>query len=276
MSTSEPSSELGVVCHSCGEEVSAFVTECPYCGTRLRKRAPKLERQGDEIVAHEPRRQKRRRQRAERRQAAPSGRPGPLARGVSWAAERPIVTLAAIIGPATLLLVQRAADLGPANVGALVPVIGTESWRYLTAPWVFDDVGYLFVVAFALALFVPPLESRLGVVATAILLLATGSLGMLAADGLSSAGIDEPLFAAGGNGVALGAVGAWYALKRGDARRRAGELDFDSIGVAVVAVVLLALPLVETWASPVAAVAGGLVGLAAGAIATLSGRAAEA
>ena len=26
------------------------MTECPYCGTRLRKRAPKLERQGDELT----------------------------------------------------------------------------------------------------------------------------------------------------------------------------------------------------------------------------------
>ena len=28
---------------SCGAEVSPYITECPYCGTRLRKRAPKLE-----------------------------------------------------------------------------------------------------------------------------------------------------------------------------------------------------------------------------------------
>ena len=31
---------------SCGSEVSPYITECPYCGTRLRKRAPKLERGG--------------------------------------------------------------------------------------------------------------------------------------------------------------------------------------------------------------------------------------
>src|SRR5215211_1348738 len=38
--------DLFVVCKTCGSEVSAFVTECPYCGTRLRKRAPKLDRAG--------------------------------------------------------------------------------------------------------------------------------------------------------------------------------------------------------------------------------------
>ena len=47
--------ELSVVCKSCGSEVSPYVTECPYCGTRLRKRAPKLERRGDELSARESR-----------------------------------------------------------------------------------------------------------------------------------------------------------------------------------------------------------------------------
>ena len=45
--------ELSVVCKSCGSEVSPYVTECPYCGTRLRKRAPKLERHGDEFMTTE-------------------------------------------------------------------------------------------------------------------------------------------------------------------------------------------------------------------------------
>ncbi len=38
--------ELFVVCKSCGSEVSPYITECPYCGNRLRKRAPKLDREG--------------------------------------------------------------------------------------------------------------------------------------------------------------------------------------------------------------------------------------
>src|SRR5438874_9652817 len=44
MSTGNP--ELFVVCKSCGSEVSPYITECPYCGNRLRKRAPKIERGG--------------------------------------------------------------------------------------------------------------------------------------------------------------------------------------------------------------------------------------
>ena len=43
--------ELSVICKNCGSEVSPYVTECPYCGARLRKRAPKLERRGDGLEA---------------------------------------------------------------------------------------------------------------------------------------------------------------------------------------------------------------------------------
>src|SRR3954471_18818694 len=38
--------DLFVVCKSCQSEVSPYITECPYCGARLRKRAPKLDRHG--------------------------------------------------------------------------------------------------------------------------------------------------------------------------------------------------------------------------------------
>ena len=42
--------DLFVVCKQCGSEVSPYITECPYCGHRLRRRAPKLPRE------HTPRR----------------------------------------------------------------------------------------------------------------------------------------------------------------------------------------------------------------------------
>jgi len=53
---SEPG--LFVVCKNCGSEVSPYVTECPYCGQRVRKRAPRLDR-GE--PAQEPRRKRTRR-----------------------------------------------------------------------------------------------------------------------------------------------------------------------------------------------------------------------
>ena len=53
--------ELNVVCKSCGAEVSPYVTECPYCGARLRKRAPELELGGDGgLEPKQTRREKRR------------------------------------------------------------------------------------------------------------------------------------------------------------------------------------------------------------------------
>src|SRR3954452_2190437 len=51
--------DLFVVCKNCGSEVSPYITECPYCGTRLRKRAPKIEKDGT-ISEPRPRRQRRR------------------------------------------------------------------------------------------------------------------------------------------------------------------------------------------------------------------------
>jgi membrane associated rhomboid family serine protease/predicted RNA-binding Zn-ribbon protein involved in translation (DUF1610 family) len=241
------SPELSVVCKSCGSEVSPYVTECPYCGTRLRKRAPKLERQGDEFMARERRRR--------RLRAARLPRLG--------AAGRPYVTLLAILGSAGLVLVQRAADLAPTEVGAIVGSVGSEWWRYFAAPFVYDDLGYLFVVGVALAVFVPPLERRLGTIPAAVLLIACGALGMLAAEGLEAADPGEVAIAAGGNGLALGALAAWTAIRHLEARADPGE-DYDVIGVVVVAAVLLALPLVDDFASLVAGVTGGVVGGLAG------------
>ena len=44
--TMSSGADLFVVCKQCGSEVSPYITECPYCGSRLRRRAPKLPRAG--------------------------------------------------------------------------------------------------------------------------------------------------------------------------------------------------------------------------------------
>jgi|SRR5436190_1408867 len=259
------SPELSVVCKSCGSEVSPYVTECPYCGARLRRRAPKLERKGDELQARESRRARRRRRAAERRAAA--------GRRLALVTERPYVTIAAILGPAILLIVQRAADLSVFQLGAVLgaPGVSNEWWHYLAAPFVYDDLGYLFVIGLAVAIFVPELERRLSPVPTVLLLVACGALGALVAPGLDDAFGDGFTDVAGGNGLALGAVGAWFMLRRGDARDLPGE-EFDWIPVTVAACVLLLLPAVENFANPWAGLIGGLVGLAAGFSATLGRR----
>ena len=78
------SPDLFVVCKNCGSEVSPYITECPYCGTRLRKRAPKIERDG---TVSEPKPKKQKRARASRdaarprRERAGSARPSTRGRG---------------------------------------------------------------------------------------------------------------------------------------------------------------------------------------------------
>ena len=261
-----PSPELSVVCRSCGQEVSPYVTECPYCGTRLRKRAPKLERQeGGELRARESRSDRRRRKAAERR-ARRDPRPGMLA-----AAERPYATIVAIAAPTLLLIVERATNLGVVDLGAIVGPVGSEWWRYLAAPFVFDDLGYLFCVAVALAIFMPPVEARVGAVPALLLALACGALGMLAADGIDQAFGDGFPIAAGGNGVALGVLAAWLVLR--DAERRADPTTaYDRVAVLVAAAVLLLLPAVDDLANVWAGLAGGLVGAASGLSAALGRR----
>jgi membrane associated rhomboid family serine protease len=230
------------------------VTECPYCGTRLRKRAPKLERQGDELAPHESRRQRRRRERAERRER----RTG--ARILVGEGERRYAVLVAILAPALLVLVQRAADLPITDVGAIVGPVESEWWRYLAAPFAYPDVGYLFVVSIGIAIFGVAVEARLGIVATAILIVACGALGMLAADGIESAiGGDNLLTAAGGNGIALGLLATWAVLRAGEMRADP-TAETEVIGAAVAAAVLIMLPLVEDYANVFAGLGGALVG----------------
>ena len=244
--------ELSVICKNCGSEVSPYVTECPYCGARLRKRAPKLERRGDALEAKLSRRARRLRLR-DRGEARP------------W---RPYATLAAILGPAALILVQKATGDSLATFGGLIVPYGGDWWRFLTAPFAYVDIGYLFVVAVALAIFSIGLERRLGSLATGLLLVACGSLGMLVAGSIADAQ-GEITVIAGGNGVALGAVAAWFAIRRAEVHGAIDD-DFDVIGVAIAAAVLLMLPIFVPTANVFAGLLGGAVGGLAGLAASVT------
>ena len=63
--------------------------------------------------------------------------------------------------------------------------------------------------------------------------------------------------------MALGAIAAWFAIRRAEARR-AIDQDFDLIGVAVAAAVMLLLPLFDSSADVFVGLAGGAVGGLAG------------
>jgi membrane associated rhomboid family serine protease len=240
--------ELSVICKNCGSEVSPYVTECPYCGARLRKRAPKLERRGDGLEP-KPRR-------------GPAKRLLRIKLPAVAGSSRPYATLAAILGSAVLLLVELAAGASLVEVGGLTVPLEGEWWRYLTAPFAYVDVGYLFVVAVALAIFGVGVEQRLGSAPTALLLIACGALGMLAAGAIASAQ-DDFVVIAGGNGMALGALAAWFTIRRAEARGSIDQ-DYDPIGVVVAAAVLLALPIFESTADVFAGLAGAIVGTLAG------------
>lgn len=249
--------ELRVICKSCQAEVSPYVTECPYCGARVRKRAPELERRDGGLEAKKTRRelrQERQRDRKSRRRDRLSAMP--------WATTTvPPATALLILAPAVAMLVRIGSGGQLGAFGALIVPVETEWWRFLTAPFAYSDVGYLFAIGLALAIFAPGIERRIGSVATAVLLVACGSLGILAGwaveDQTSSFAV-----IAGGNGMALGAVGTWWMLSR----REKSELDEgpDPIGVMVCAAVILLLPLVVDSASFWAAPAGGAVGLLLG------------
>jgi membrane associated rhomboid family serine protease len=253
------SPELSVVCRTCGEEVSPYVTECPYCGTRLRKRAPKLELRGDELAPQQSRRARRRLARAQRTERL---------------AERPYAVAAAILIPAILLLVRVASPaINAFDLGAIVGPVQDEWWRYVAAPFVYPDIGYLFVASVGIAIFGTAVEQRLGMIPTIVLILACGSLGMLAADGVETAfaSSNDVLLAAGGNGIALGLLTAWGVMRAAEVRAHPDE-DVELIGAAVAAAVLILLPLVDDYANVFAGLAGALVGSGCGLVAAWTRR----
>jgi len=242
--------DLFVICKSCGSEVSPYITECPYCGSRLRKRAPKLDRDGRPAEGE-------RRGRRVRRPAPSLGplRPGEIP-GIRVDG-RPYATIALVLASLVLLVLTQA------NVVALddVAVVGTlagDWWRVLTAPFAYDNSGYAFVALFAVAIFGWLLERRHGPLAVALLFLAGGAGGLAVASAL-----EDVTRALGANGAALALLVAWAIPDLRDARR-GREVDGDLLGVAVIALVLLLLPLAVETADALAGATGILAGAALG------------
>ena len=91
--------DLFVVCKQCGSEVSPYITECPYCGHRLRRRAPKLPRRSmrpsgaPALAGRDSDRCWDGAARARRRGRLPAAR---AIRSSRWAATRPYATIALV------------------------------------------------------------------------------------------------------------------------------------------------------------------------------------
>lgn len=244
--------DLNVVCKNCGSEVSPYITECPYCGQRLRKRAPKLRQEG-EGVELAPAPQRRRRLRRSRKARKSEARP------LAWlSAERPYVTIGLVLAGAALLLAERASDLGLYDLGAVIGPLEGDWWRLIAAQFVYENVGYLFVVGVATAIFGTSLERRYGPPVVLAVFLGAGAAGMY----LASEAVDFPL-AVGGNASALGLLCAWLMLDFRD-RRAGNDPETDLFGVVAIAALLAAMPILETTADPWAGLAGAAVGTLAG------------
>jgi len=237
--------DLFVVCKKCGSEVSPYITECPYCGTRLRKRAPKLERG----VAAEPK--------AARRRRPSLGRlkPGEIP-GIR-VDRRPYVTIAIVLASIVVTLGWKASLW---SVDALALTVGTtdEYYRTLTTLFVYDGTGYQVIALGAIFLFGWLLERRHGFWAPLLVFLVGGAGGMF----LAIAG-DDVVIAIGGNGGALALLAAW-AMRDILGRRAGREDDADLLGVLAIAVLLVLLPLATDEANSLAGLGGGLVGIVVG------------
>lgn len=237
--------DLFVICKNCSSEVSPYITECPYCGARLRKRAPKIERE----QGGEPKPPRRRR--------TPKPRRSLDIPGIQWdETRRPVVTIALVL--LSLFGFMSLAFVTQSDVG-LFSLKG-DPWRYVTAAFVYGNGWYQFAGVLAIGVFGWRLELRHGPVVVALLFAVCGVGGLAAATAA-----EEQLFVLGANGAALGLIAA-YAVPVLLGRRRGEDDDeADLIGTGVIFVTVALMPL----AVPVASAVAGGVGLVAGALAGL-------
>jgi membrane associated rhomboid family serine protease len=238
--------DLFVICKNCGSEVSPYITECPYCGTRLRKRAPKLERGGIPKAPKPPRRTRPRLQ-----PLRPDEIPG------IRADHRPYVTIALVVASAVISLVARFRTEVVEEL-ALIGLIGEDFWRLVTTQFVYGSTGYEVAVLSTIFLFGWLLERRHGWWAPLLVFLVGGTLGTFLVVAL-----DDGSAALGANGAALALLAAW-AMRDVLARRRGEEDEADLLGTLAIAALLVLLPLATSDAHALAGLGGGLAGILLG------------
>src|SRR3954468_12154421 len=167
--------DLYLVCKSCGAEVSPYITECPYCGTRIQKRAPKLDRGG---VPKAPRRA---RSRPQLPRLRPGEIPGIRADHRAWAVWLLVlVPVLVTVGIKSLIL-----PLEDFSYGAGLD----DNWRAFTAPFAYTATGYEAFTVGAIALFGWLLERRHGWWAPLLVFLVTAVGGAYVAVALLGEGI---------------------------------------------------------------------------------------
>jgi membrane associated rhomboid family serine protease len=267
-----PGPDLFVVCKQCGSEVSPYITECPYCGSRLRSRAPKLPRvksRGRVLrrlgralsLGRSPSRPRARLARSSRRADHPRGESSPYA------------TLALVaLGCAGWVLV-RGGYLGAVHIAGLGSISGTyvsffkiaiggplhgDWWKLFTSPFAYVNGLYAFIALLATAIFGWLLERRRGPWIVLVVFFGASVTGALAAIALYA----EPIVS-GANAGALALIAAW-SIPDLRAVRSGHFYEGDLLGAGVIAALLLVLPYARPEASWLAGVIGALVGLIVG------------
>lgn len=261
------SPDLFVVCKNCQAEVSPYITECPYCGTRLRKRAPRIERPDAPAAPSKSSRRARAASRRNRTLGGPKAKPkassprlGKLRSGEIPGIRgdergRPYATMVLVglsFGLWLSLAFYVASDFA-------ISAIGGDPWRFITAAFLNDGTAAQFAAVLGIGLFGWLVERRHGAIAVVLLFLICGP-GALAV----AAAIDVEALVFGSHGAALGLLCAWLVPVLLERRSGDGDDDADLIGVGVIAVVLLLVPLLSQGSA-----VAGLIGAAFGAIAGL-------
>jgi membrane associated rhomboid family serine protease len=252
MSTGGP--DLFVICKNCQSEVSPYITECPYCGSRLRKRAPKLDRDGR--VTERKRRTPNPSLPRLRRGEIPGIRPE----------SRPYATIALVLAGFAGALLWRAALVGSTHAIELWALNDSHLWwRVLVAPFTYLNTGYAILAIGAIAIYGWLLERRHGPWVV-LFLFALGAIGGAA---VSAADSTLPV-AYGANGGALALLVAWsipdlLSLRAGE------EIEGDLLGTAAIAIAVALMPLAAPGATWVSDAVGVLAGLLVGVPLALTG-----
>ena len=242
--------ELFVVCKKCNSEVSPYVTECPYCGTRLRKRAPKLEKGGVPKAS-------RRRERPKLSRLRPGEIPGVRAD------RRPYATIFLVLASVLVTLFFQVRALNVINylddVVATSPLNG-DYWKLVTQLFVYWPSTALrgrdAQRGLPVRLAAGAAARRVGAAAR-LLRRRTGRLGW------PSLALDPNGGTIGAKSSALALLAAW-SMRDILARRRGEEDDADLLGVLAIAIVLVLLPAVSPLPNSLAGLTGGVVGILLG------------
>lgn len=263
MAGMSPGADLFIVCKHCGSEVSPYITECPYCGHRLRRRAPKLPREGAPAPVKRGvlgRLGSRPGGDGEREAPAPTSagrrrRPSlPLTGAI---AARPYATIAVIVASCVVWVLLRAGYVVAEKLVIVGPLEG-DWWKLFSSQVSYLNGWYAFFTLIVIAIFGWLLERRYGPAVVLALFLGAGVAGALVALAAYPVAV-----AVGGNAGALALIAAWAAPDLRDARS-GHYYEGDLLGAGALAALMLAIPFARFEASWLAGVVGGALGLLVG------------